>query len=89
MARNDSRKIVLIIFLIAAGLVSICLGLTRYFLVLNVRPENQDVNLPAKLALSESQVTSDITIGGLIRTRTGKLQRTYGGPVKPASLCPT
>jgi hypothetical protein len=44
---------------------------------------------PPVLHLSEATIIKDITISGLVRHRSGNIQRTYGGKVKPAALCPT
>ena len=49
----------------------------------------QSVMQEGILALSQFALITDVTIGGVVRWDSGHLQRTYGGDVKPGSLCPT
>ena len=60
-----------------------------------VLPETKDKPVDT-LALSEFDLITDITVGGVIRWDSGPLQKTYsrildetGKQVKPPSLCPT
>jgi hypothetical protein len=76
----------------AAGVLLLSVGICRSVQVRNL-PEKDFAKKPDEykpvLALSEPTMMLDVTVGGLMRLDSGEVQRTYGGDVPAAGLCPT
>ncbi|MEN6384256.1 MAG: hypothetical protein ABFD79_03570 [Phycisphaerales bacterium] len=92
MANEQKIKKLAPVFLLIAAGVLLYIGMFRTLKVQNF-PLEKMTKLPETyqtvLFISEFQAIFDVTLGGLVKTDSGGIQRTYDINNKPASLCPT
>jgi hypothetical protein len=92
MAKEEKINQFVTIFLLLAAVILLSIGMCRNLIIQNLPQKNDaktDKPYQPILKISESQAIFDVTLGGLVKLDSGKIQRTYDSNNKPASLCPT
>jgi hypothetical protein len=91
MANDKTRtgRLLTTIVILMAGAAVLSIGMSRSVEVKNLPTTDKKADYKPVLSLSEPSLMLDVTIGGLMRLESGDIQRTYGGDVKAAALCPT
>ena len=69
--------------LIAAGVVMVCFGSLR-----SLSPSNS-VGSANQTIISEMELNPEIAVGGIMRSETGEIEKTYQEGEKPPQACPT
>ena len=87
--RGRAARIVLAAILVAAGAALVIYGVAQHSrTVLLKQAEPPAAEAEKTLEESEPALIREITVGGLRRNPSGKIERTYGEGETP-SLCPT
>ena len=87
--RGGARRVVLAAILVVAGVALVIYGVTRHSrTVLLKQAEPPAAEAEKTLQESEPALIREVTVGGVLRNPSGKIERTYGEGETP-SLCPT
>ena len=88
--RGRAARIVLAAILVAAGAALVIYGVARHSRTVLLKQAEPPAAAEAARTIDESEpaLIREITVGGLRRNPSGKIERTYGEGETP-SLCPT